>query len=174
MGRHLRFLAAWKLWHPILSRTNDAWRQAYSTHSWYEKQGLGRIDFVNYPPTFALTALNDYANLSVKWLASMKAYAAKSDMIWNLWNTDPLIEGEAQFNRPSDPISVKTQLSDRALLEGWSNLISPLEGADAPPGADRVFYRLNTETVSGEYEGLGRFVASLHEFSSVRTARGQH
>lgn len=166
IGRHLRFLAAWKLWRPILKR--DTWNVKYEGHNWFKRQGMSGVDFAGDPPTAAIAALDDYAEKSIEWLASMKAYAQKQGLGWGLWNTDPLTDGEAAFDRPTKPISVQQSLTDKQLRDGWSKLILPREGGDPLPAASRLHYRLNTERLEGEYAGLGRFVAALHEFAAVR------
>lgn len=170
VGRHVRFLAAWKLWRPILKR--DRWSDDYAAQNWFKQQRMARIDFANDPPNAAISALDDFADLSIEWLASMKAYAQRQDLDWGLWNTDPLVNGEADFARPTKPIGAHGELSEKSIIEGWDKLIAPREGGGPLPSAATVHYRLNTETLSEELEGLGRFVTSLHDYCGVRDTRG--
>lgn len=171
IGRHLRFIAAWKLWKPILSR--EAWEKEYLTHSWFKKQRLNDVDFANEPGSGNLDALDGFLDASLEWLASMKAYAQKQDLGWSLWNTDPLIDGEAHFETPTSPINIKNTLSDGELNTGWPKLIESLSGAEPLHSASHVHYRMNTEVVSGQFEGLGQFMGSLHHFCSVRKQKGE-
>jgi len=170
IGRHLRYLSAWKLWRPILAREGDSWSDAFQGHAWYKKQRLGRIDFRNSPPTDAISAMEEYANSSIEWLATMKAYATEGQVDWGLWNCDPLVDGQADFSSPTKPIKVISHLNEKELNEALDVVIKPLEAADRLPTGASIHYRMNTETVYGEHEGLGRFVASLNDFSGVRGA----
>lgn len=174
LGQQLRFFGEWKLWRPILGRQADHWTDNYVHHAWFRKQELNRIDFKNQPPSDALEAMDAYVDAAIEWFATMKAYADRQQMNWGLWNTDPLVDGAVNFESPTRPITPHTSLTDQELLDGFERLVQPLESASALPTSAEIHYRMNTEAVSGEHEGLGRFVASLHDFCGPRFAKGAH
>lgn len=170
IGRHLRFTAAWKLWKPILLR--EEWNADYRHYNWFKKQKLSEVDFANHPGSNSLEALDDYLELSSKWLASIKAYAQKQDLSWSLWNTDPIVDGEAHFDTPTDPILLKEKLTDKELHAGWPRLVESLSGAEPLSSASDLHYRMNTEVMEGQFAGLGQFMGSLHDFCRVRKQKG--
>ena len=169
IARHLRFSAAWKLWQPILRR--EKWKNEYSSHNWFKKQRLTEVDFSNEPGSGNLAALDDYLDASLNWLASMKAYADKQDLGWSLWNTDPLVDGEANFDSPTNPIRLRARVSDDDFHSGYAKLVDSLGGAEPLSDASQLHYLMNTDAVSGQFEGLGQFIGSLHDFCSVREQR---